>query len=199
MLNSLTGTITYKDQSRVLLQTGGVEWELVVSRNGAEDLPEPGEKARMFVYLHHRDDQMKLYGFAEAAERDLFQDLLRVEGVGPRQAVRILSGIRVQPFAEALEREDLEGLAAIPGLGRKTAQKILLKLRGRLTAGSPAGVSLEEDLVNALIGMGFDRRRARGAVTAAVRGLGEAGLSREEMEREAFRRSLALVSSQESS
>jgi Holliday junction DNA helicase RuvA len=197
MFNSLTGQITYKDQSRVFLQTGSVEWELAISRNSSESLPDQGEQVRLFAYLHHREDQMKLFGFHQASERDLFLDLLRVEGIGPRQALKILSGIEVHRFVEALEAEDLELLSSVPGVGQKTAQKILLKLRGRLTVSTPAGASLEEDLVNALVGMGFERRAARAAVSSATKALRDSDLSREELERELFRAAIGQLSSQE--
>lgn len=197
MFNSLSGEITYKDENRLFLQVGAVEWDIQISRSTSDDLPAPGEAVRLFVYLYHRDDQMKLFGFSQNAERDLFLDLLRVEGVGPRQAQKILSGIDVHRFVEALEGEDLELLAAIPGLGRKTAQKIILKLSGKLTVSTPAGLSLEEDLVNALAGMGFDRRSAKNAVSSVVRALKDSELEREDLERELFKTALAQLSGQE--
>jgi Holliday junction DNA helicase RuvA len=149
--------------------------------------------------LYHREDQLKLYGFATAAERDVFLDLMKVEGIGPRQAQKILSGIEVHRLVEALEREDLGLLGSITGIGPKTAQKMLLKLRGKLSILQPTGAGLEEDLAGALIGMGFERRAARTAVAAAMRALRDSALPREELERELFRRSIALLSSQETS
>jgi Holliday junction DNA helicase RuvA len=173
MFNSLCGTITYKDEGRVFLQSGDVEWEVLTSRTSSEDLPEVGARARVYVHLYHRDDQLRLYGFSQAGERDGFLDLLRVEGVGPRQALRILSGVEVHRLIEALDNEDLGFLSAIPGIGAKTAQKILLKLKGKMAAASPTGVSVEEDVINALVGMGFERKNARAAVSSAHRALKE--------------------------
>ena len=169
MFNSIKGEITFKDEERVFLSTGEVEWEIYISRSSCDDLPEQGQKTKVYIYLYHRDDQLRLYGFSQASERDVFLDLLKVEGVGPRQALKILSGVEVGRFIDALESEDLELLSAIPGVGRKTAQKIMLKLKGKLTVSTPAGISLEEDVVNALAGMGFDRRSARTAVAAAAK------------------------------
>lgn len=194
MVNSISGKITYKDDTRVFLQTGPVELDIQISRNTSDDLPEPGSSVRIFVYLYHRDDQLKLFGFSEAAERDIFLDLLKVEGVGPRQAVKILSGIEVQRFIAALENEDLVLLSSIPGLGKKTAQKIILKLKGRLTLAAPSGISIEEDLTAALVGMGFDRRSAKTAVNGAVRSLRDNEMSGEELERELFKIALAELS-----
>jgi Holliday junction DNA helicase RuvA len=196
VFNSLRGRIAYKDDTRVMLQSGDVEWELSVSRGSADDLPEAGNEARLFVHLYHREDQLRLFGFSTAAEREVFLDLLKVEGVGPRQALKILSGIEVHRLVEALENEDLGLLATIPGVGAKTAQKILLKLKGRLSVAPPSGLSMEEDLVNALIGMGFERRSARNAIAGALRSLRERELPREELERELLKTALAQLSGQ---
>jgi Holliday junction DNA helicase RuvA len=117
-----------------------------------------------------------------------------VEGVGPRQALKILSGVEVVRFIEALEAEDPELLSAIPGVGRKTAQKIMLKLKGRLHVSTPAGISLEEDILNALAGLGFDRRSAKSAVGSAARSLRESDMSREDLEKELFKSALSQLS-----
>jgi Holliday junction DNA helicase RuvA len=197
MFNSLSGQISHKDENKLLLQSSGLEWEILTTRTSSLAFPEPGDNARVYVHLYHREDQLKLYGFATAAERDVFIDLMKVEGIGPRQAQKILSGIEVHRLVEALEREDLGLLGSIPGIGPKTAQKILLKLRGKLSIFQPSGAGLEEDLAGALIGMGFERRAARTAVGAAMRALRDSALPREELERELFRRAIALLSSQE--
>jgi Holliday junction DNA helicase RuvA len=194
MFNSIRGEITYKDEERLLLSAGTVEWEIHISRSSSDDLPDVGNDARVYVYLYHRDDQMRLYGFSQNLERDVFLDLLKVEGVGPRQAIKILSGVEVTRFIDALEGEDLDLLSTIPGVGRKTAQKIMLKLKGKLTVSTPAGISLEEDIANALVGMGFDRRSAKNAVSTAARGLRERELNNEELERELFKRALSQLS-----
>jgi Holliday junction DNA helicase RuvA len=194
VFNSLSGELTYKDEERVFLSSGAVEWEIHVSRNSSDDLPDVGKSCKIYVYLYHRDDQLRLYGFSEVLERDVFLDLLKVEGVGPRQALKILSGVEVVRFIEALEAEDPELLSAIPGVGRKTAQKIMLKLKGRLHVSTPAGISLEEDILNALVGMGFDRRSAKSAVGSAARSLRESDMSREDLEKELFKSALSQLS-----
>ncbi len=194
MFNSITGVITYKDEERVFLSAGAVEWEIHVSRSSSDDLPEEGQKTKVYVYLHHRDDQLKLFGFSQSTERDVFLDLLKVEGVGPRQSLKILSGVEVGRFIEALDSEDLDLLSGIPGVGKKTAQKIMLKLKGKLTVTTPAGISMEEDILNALVGLGFDRRSAKGAVNTASRTLRESDLDKEELERELFKTALSQLS-----
>jgi Holliday junction DNA helicase RuvA len=194
MFNSISGEITYKDEERLFLSAGAVEWEVHISRNSSDDLPEVGQRSQVYVYLYHRDDQVRLYGFSQILERDVFLDLLKVEGVGPRQALKILSGVEVGRFIDALEAEDLELLSTIPGVGKKTAQKIMLKLKGKLKVATPAGISLEEDIINALVGMGFDRRSAKNAVGSAASGLRERDLKSEELERELFKRALSQLS-----
>jgi holliday junction DNA helicase RuvA len=194
MFNSVTGEITFKGEERLCVQTGGVEWELVVSRKALERLPAVGEVARIYTHLVHREDFMRLYGFSDPAERALFLDLQKVEGVGPRGALKILSGVDRERFTQALDQDDVEALSTVPGIGKKTAQKIILTLKGKLTPapGSP-GRSVEEDITTALVGMGFDRRTAKTAVAAAGKALAGMHLKGEELERELFRRAIALA------
>jgi Holliday junction DNA helicase RuvA len=193
MFNSLSGEVTVREDERLCVVTGGVEWELAVSRKAAARFPAPGQPVRVYTYLLHRDDALKLYGFLDAAERGLFLDLQKVDGVGPRGALRILSGIERKDFVEALDRDDVDALAAVPGIGKKTAAKIVLTLKGKLTpAGGGAGRASEDDIVTALVGMGFDRRTAKAAVADALKSV-DAGLAPEDLERELFRKAVAIA------
>ena len=141
---------------------------------------------------------MKLYGFPDPSERSLFLDLQRVEGMGPRGAMKILSGVDRERFTRALEDEDVDALSALPGVGRKTAQKIILTLKGKLTPmDGAANRSMEDDIAAALVGMGFDRRTAKSAVASAVKALSGAGVRGEEMERELLRKAVAIAGGQE--
>jgi holliday junction DNA helicase RuvA len=194
MYNSITGEITFKGEERLCVQTGGVEWEMTVSRKALERLPAVGEVARVFTHLAHKEDSMRLYGFCDTAERALFLDLLKVEGVGPKAALKMLSGVDREQFTRALDNDDVEALSAVPGVGKKTAQKIILALKGKLTpAAETPGRSAEEDITTALVGMGFDRRTAKAAVTAAGKALAAKNMKGEELERELFRRAIALA------
>ncbi len=194
MFNSISGEITHKDEERLCLLTAGVEWEMSISRRAVSRFPDVGQPARVYTHLVHREDAMKLYGFPDASERALFVDLQRVEGMGPRGALKVLSGIDREAFSEALERDDVEALSAVPGIGKKTAQKIILALKGKLTPALPvSGASAELDIATALVGMGFDRKTAKGAASAALRSLTGAALQGEELERELFKRAVAIA------
>jgi len=194
MFNSVTGEITFKGEEKLFLQTGGVEWELVVSRRALERLPAVGEVARVYTFLLHREDSMKLYGFCDHAERALFLDLQKVEGVGPRGALKILSGVDRAQFSDALDRDDVDALSAVPGIGKKTAQKIILTLKGKLTPASDGGArTAEDDITTALVGMGFDRKTAKTAVAAALKALSGRALKGEELERELFKHAVAIA------
>jgi Holliday junction DNA helicase RuvA len=194
MFNSVTGQITYKGEERVCLQTGGVEWDLTISRRALDRLPPVGQVARVYTYLLHREDSMRLYGFSDLAERALFLDLQKVDGVGPRGALKMLSGIDREKFAQALEADDVDALSSLPGIGKRTAQKIILTLKGKLTqAVESAARSAEDDIATALVGMGFDRRTARSAVEAAAKSMAGQGKKGEELERELFKRAVAIA------
>jgi Holliday junction DNA helicase RuvA len=140
---------------------------------------------------------MVLFGFSSRDERMLFHDLLRVGGIGPKQAIRILSGMSVEQFVSSLDADDVDGLSSIPGLGKKTAQKIILTLRGRLT------VTEDEDdtevpfadIIAALADMGFDRQSASKVVKKCSTDVGESKLSPEEKEKEILRRAIVSLSS----
>jgi Holliday junction DNA helicase RuvA len=198
MFNSVTGEITFKDEERLCILSAGIEWEFAVSRKALTAFPPVGEVTRVYTHLVHREDSMKLYGFPDPSERSLFLDLQRVEGMGPRGAMKILSGVDRERFTRALEDEDVDALSALPGVGRKTAQKIILTLKGKLTPmDGAANRSMEDDIAAALVGMGFDRRTAKSAVASAVKALSGAGVRGEEMERELLRKAVAIAGGQE--
>jgi Holliday junction DNA helicase RuvA len=172
MFNSLTGTITEKTSDQVCVDTAGVEWAVAVSAKTAVLLPPVGERARVLVYLHHKEDSMVLYGFGDKGERQLFLELLKVSGIGPKQALKILSFSTVPELVAAFNGGDVEGLARIPGLGKKTAQKLILALGGKLVLDTDEGEEGGDpviDLVNALGDMGFEKKRAKAAVAAILK------------------------------
>ncbi|HET6451927.1 MAG TPA: Holliday junction branch migration protein RuvA [Spirochaetia bacterium] len=195
MFNSFTGEITFKGDERVCVLTAGVEWDLTASRKSLDMLPAVGEVARVYVHLVHREDLMRLYGFADPQERALFLDLQRVPGVGPRKAIEMLSRVDREQLVQALDHDDVDTLSALPGVGKTTAQKMILALKGKLTpVGEGKGRPAEEDIATALVGMGFDRKTARAAASAALTALAGRGLAGEELERELLRQALAIAS-----
>jgi Holliday junction DNA helicase RuvA len=194
MFNSLSGEVTQKDEERLCVLTGGVEWDLSISRRAFERFPAVGQPVRVYTHLVHRDDAMRLYGFTDTSERALFLDLQKVDGVGPRGALKILGGIDREDFAAALDRDDVDALAAVPGIGRKTAQKIILTLKGKLTPAAPIPArNAELDIAAALVGMGFDRKTAKAAAAAALKSLAGLDMSGEVLERELFKRAVAIA------
>jgi Holliday junction DNA helicase RuvA len=195
MFNSIRGTITAKFTDALYIDTGGVEWDIAVPASDLGRLPPVGEEGRVFVWLYHREDQMKLYGFANDGRRATFLELLKVEGIGPKGALKILGGISQEELERALEEEDLGRLEAVPGLGKKTAQKMILALRGKLahvSAASEGGAPYGE-LVEALAGMGYDRKAAAEALARAEAAL-PPGLGGAEKEKTLFRQAIMYLS-----
>jgi Holliday junction DNA helicase RuvA len=167
MFNSIRGKITGKFSECVYILCGGIEWDISAPPTDIARLPAQGEEGRLFTWLFHREDQMKLYGFESEGRRATFLELLKVEGIGPKGALKILGGIGQEELEAALEAGDLARLEAVPGLGKKTAQKMLLALKGKLVRISAAPESPYGDLVEALAGMGYDRRAAADALVRA--------------------------------
>jgi Holliday junction DNA helicase RuvA len=195
MINSLKGILTGKSAGRFYLETGGLEWEIESSYTTISSLPPEGSAVRVFTHLYHREDSMRLFGFAAEEERFLFLDLMKVNGIGPKQALRILSSTTSEFFSRILEDGDAAALSRIPGLGVKTAQKIILALKGKLSFREEAGETGQAgDLVLALTDMGFDRKKAAAVVRALAEELGAGGLAGAELEKECFRQAIIRLS-----
>lgn len=202
MFNSLNGIITAKLPKQVFIETNGIEWDLCVPDSNLDMLPPVGNEARVFTWLQHTDQLMTLYGFASADERSLFLDLLKVDGVGPKGAVKIMSSVSSSRLMEILENGDLEMLEKIPGVGKKTAGKMILTLKGKLKLSENAGgtvvrvaaVSPYADVVSSLASMGYDKRLVEQKIAQLVEVLTNqsdfAGKSQKEREDLLFRRAL---------
>ncbi|MBO5137218.1 MAG: Holliday junction branch migration protein RuvA [Spirochaetaceae bacterium] len=167
MFNSLNGTITAKLPQTLYLETGGIEWDISMPDTALNSLPSVGEKVRVYTWLQHREDSMKLFGFSSKEERSAFLDLLKVDGVGTKGALKILSGISLTQLSAALDSQDLAQLERLPGVGKKTAQKMMLTLKGKLTLDTNIGQMQQrlsnippqwQDVTTALTEMGYDRR-----------------------------------------
>jgi holliday junction DNA helicase RuvA len=194
MFNSIRGAITEKFADSVYILSGGVEWDIAVPATDIPRLPQVGEEGRIFTWLYHREDQMKLYGFCAQERRITFLELLKVEGIGPKGALKIMGGIGQEELKRALEAEDLARLEAVPGLGKKTAQKMILALKGKLAMAKTSSETPYDDLVEALAEMGYDKRAA---VEALSRAEGELppGASGEEKEKLLFKQAIVYLSS----
>lgn len=208
MINAIIGEIVSSAGQWLVVRAGGVEYSLVISSQTAARLARldstQRKEVRILTRLQVREDGMALYGFFDEDERRLFGELVKVPGIGPRQAVKILSGMSVRDFVFALDTNDLKGLSKIPGLGVKTAQKIVLALRDRLVsmdlaqgpAAQAASASKEyEDLIVALSDMGYERRRIVDAITALEKSHASelAGKSLREREQTLFRLALGSL------
>ncbi|MFP3043550.1 Holliday junction branch migration protein RuvA [Treponema primitia] len=195
MFNSIRGTVTGKIDDTLRIITGGLEWEIIVPLTDMSRFPLPGEEGQVYTWLYHREDQMRLFGFADEIRRATFLELLKVEGIGPKAAVKIMGGISQDELQRALDTEDVGRLEAVPGLGKKTAQKMILALKGKLTSGSnkPRAASPHSDLVTALAEMGYDQRSAADALAKAEASL-PPGLSGAELEKALFRQAILYLS-----
>ena len=195
MFNSLSGRLTETTAYGVRIETAGVEWDLETSAQTISALARADGTVRLFTFLHHREDIMRLYGFHSQVERALFLELLKVSGIGPKQALRILSGAGSDRLPAILEAGDVDSLAALPGLGRKTAQKILVTLQGRLSLGDgAAGATPGGEIVAALVDMGFDRKAAQSAANAAEKSVADENFNEAQREAEILRRAIIALS-----
>lgn len=166
MFNSLKGTVTGKFPRQIFIDTGGVEWDMCMPDSNLDMLPPVGSECRVFTFLQHTETAMQLFGFATADERTLFFDLMKVEGIGAKAAVKIMSSVSSDRLMRLLDDGDLEMLEKIPGVGKKTAGKMLLTLKGKLSLReTPAAVFISpeipyNDVILSLVSMGYDKRAA---------------------------------------
>jgi len=194
MFNSISGIVSAKNADTIMLLYGNIEWEISMPSNDIHELALKDEH-RILTWLYHREDQMKLFGFSDERRRNTFLELLKVEGIGPKGAVKIMSGINQDDLEKALEAGDLTRLEAVPGLGKKTAQKILLSLKGKLVQSQSSGAvsSAYNDLIEALVTMGYDRRQAQDALMKAEK-TADSALSESEKEKYIFQEAIAYLS-----
>lgn len=204
MFNSITGIITGKFPKQLFLDNNGIEWDICMPDSNLEMVGVVGSEAKVYTWLQHTDMVMCLYGFATADERSLFLDLLKVDGVGPKGALKIMSSVSSGRLMEVLENGDLEMLEKIPGVGKKTAGKMMLTLKGKLKISESAGqvvrvtaASPYADVVNSLASMGYDKRTVEQKVAQLVEEMSkdEAFGNKSQKEREdlLFRRAIVSL------
>jgi Holliday junction DNA helicase RuvA len=175
----LRGRILDKQPNRIVVDVNGVGYDVSVPLSTFYGLSEVGGEVALRVHTHVREDALSLYGFATRLEQDLFERLIGVSGIGPKVGLAVLSGIEPLDLIHAIERGDLARLTAIPGVGKKTSERIVLELRDRLprvelaAAGEALPVDaaplLRDDLLSALINLGYHRPLAEKAVDAAIK------------------------------
>lgn len=178
MLDYIRGRVVSKSPTRLILEVAGIGYLLHIPLSTFEKIPNQGE-VTILTQLFIREDQIKIFGFATGEERDLFQLLLSVNGIGPNTAITILSGSTVNDIKYAVIHEDAKALEKIKGVGKKTAERIILELKGiikEITTSMLTGIDVRQkalvsDAVMALISLGYGRSVAENAVSEAVKKL----------------------------
>ncbi|MBV1774655.1 Holliday junction branch migration protein RuvA [Burkholderiaceae bacterium DAT-1] len=173
MISRLSGKLVEKLPPHIVVDVGGVGYELDVPMSTLYVLPQLGEAVMLHVHQVVREDAHLLFGFATRAERDAFRVLIKVTGIGPKIALAVLSGMTGEELAQTVEREDAARLSRVPGIGKKTAERLILELRGKLPGTSFMGVQQavsamparpHDDVVNALMALGYSEKEAVAAV-----------------------------------
>ncbi|HYT85920.1 MAG TPA: Holliday junction branch migration protein RuvA [Burkholderiales bacterium] len=177
MIGRLAGTLLEKNPPQILVEAGGVGYEVEVPMSTFYNLPASGERVTLLTHLVVREDAHLLYGFGTEAERRAFRQLLKISGVGARTALAVLSGLSVAELIEAVAMQESGRLVKIPGIGRKTAERLLLELKGKLGADVVSGVAVNRpkpvasDVMNALLSLGYNDKEAQHAVKQLSEGL----------------------------
>jgi len=173
MISHLRGKLLAKHPNQAIVETGGVGYDVTISVPTFTDLPGNGGDVALHIHTHVREDVIALYGFLRSSEKRLFEKLITVSGIGPKLAITILSGMAADEMVNAIRGNDIARLTRIPGIGKKTAERMVLELRDKLTvekAGEVAPVSalsaVEEDVVSALVNLGYQRAAAEKALAS---------------------------------
>lgn len=170
MIASLTGTIARADKDSVVLQVGGVGFQVFVPQSLLDQLRSSGREVTLFTHLHVRENDLTLYGCATQEELDLFRLCLTVSGVGPKVALSLLSFLPPERLRAAIAREDLQALSQVPGIGPKTAKKLVFDLKDKVAhevemgEPAPAFIKADADLIAALTGLGYSVAEAQEAM-----------------------------------
>ncbi len=171
MIGRIAGTLIEKNPPEVLVEAGGVGYEIDVPMSTFYNLPALGERVTLLTHLTIRDDAHQLFGFLTPGERQAFRELIRIAGVGSRTALAVLSGMSIGELAQAVALQESGRLTKVPGIGKKTAERLLLELKGKLgtvpagaLGGAAPATELGTDVLRALIALGYSEREAALAV-----------------------------------
>src|SRR3984885_10236705 len=177
MIALLRGTLVEKNPNQAILETGGVGYDVIIPISTFSKLPDVGSETKLRIHTHVREDTLALYGFLTIDEKNLFEKLIGVSGIGPGLAVKVLSGMAAGDLLMAIRRNELDKLVRIPGVGKKTAERMVLELRDKLPAptgdegaAQPTLSRLDEDVLSALLNLGGSRPAAEAAVRKARSG-----------------------------
>jgi Holliday junction DNA helicase RuvA len=185
MIAHLSGILLSKQATSVILDVGGVGYEVTIPISTFYELDEPGSKVQLRIYTHVREDALQLYGFKTARERELFLRLISVSGIGPKLGITLLSGMSADEMIASIRTNNLARLTLIPGVGRKTAERLVMELRDKIamlsspeleeefgkpagTAAAPTEEAARSDALSALVNLGYQRSAAEKAITAAL-------------------------------
>ena len=179
MIERLRGTLLAKQAPEVIIDVGGVGYEVRVPMTTIYQLPAVGEEAIILTHFVVREDAQQLYGFVREIDRRLFRDLIKVNGVGPKLAMAILSSMDTEQFAACMNRNDVDALVALPGVGKKTGERLLVEMRDKagqwlsnvlpgesMTAAQPAGTDIRSEAEQALVALGYKPTEASRLVSA---------------------------------
>ena len=186
MIAFLRGTLLEKHPNQVIVEAGGVGYDVLIPVSTFSALPDAGAEVRLRIHTHVREDALSLFGFATPEEKIVFERLISVSGIGPKLGITVLSGLATIGLISAIRNGDVAQLVRIPGVGRKTAERIVLELKDKLEGLGPAGApgqsekpaatlsAVEFDVLSALINLGCNRAAADAAVRKAkATGAGE--------------------------
>lgn len=169
MIAHLRGRLLSKHPNQAIVEAGGVGYDVTISIPTFSELPAPGAEVALFIHTHVREDALALFGFLRADEKQLFERLISVSGIGPKLAITILSGMPAEGMVAAIKGNNVAALTRIPGIGKKTAERMILELRDKLESFSapaaPAVSPVEEDVISALVNLGYQRPLAEKALS----------------------------------
>jgi len=180
MIAHLRGKLLAKHPNQAVVEAAGVGYDVTITVPTFSDLPGVGSEVALHIHTHVREDAIALYGFLRSAEKGLFEKLITVSGIGPKLAITILSGMVADDMVGAIRGNDVARLTRIPGIGKKTAERMVLELRDKLPVpgeqARPAVTAMnpvEEDVLSALINLGYQRALAEKALSTARKNGGE--------------------------
>lgn len=181
MIAYLKGTIHAKDEEQIIVDVRDVGYQLEISSQTLQQLPAENEEVELLVYHHITDNDQRLFGFLDQNEKDLFELLITVKGVGPKLGLTILSGLPAEKITGAIAQKDKSTLSKIKGIGKKTAERMILELKDKMSemvdatytpGGATANISgsIKEEAVSALQSLGFKKRDAEESIELAAKG-----------------------------